>query len=158
MSAWVYPDGWEEGSEPGDSVPDYGKDPYRVPESPEEIGRFLRRVFTAIRNDSFHVLIADTNGSRSKNLGFMNLYGLWGREQQKELLLSIDASEFCHIKRTEDGRDLYVFCLKRTLYKAAVGPREVWVYIKHDFPESEKRDVVISMHELELPILLPYAD
>lgn len=56
-------------------------------------------------------------------------------------------------------RDLYIFCLKQSLYKALAGNVTVFIYVKHDYaPRRCTQDVVILLHELEFPIYLLYAD
>ena len=100
-----------------------------------------------------------SSDGRQKNSDFIRKYGLYTRESQMELLLSICTDEFCHSVKSSDGRVLYVFCVKRTLYKSGSGPSTICVYVKHDCPNnSDAIDVVVSLHELEKPIELIFSE
>lgn len=159
MGVRIDPDGWPQDGSRDDSIPDYSADCYDTSLSEESVERYLRQVAISIRKGSFIVETGQMSESRKKNSDFMVQYGLSDPEEQKALLLSISASEFCHVKHTEDGRDLYVFCPRRSLYKTAAGNVTVSIYVKHDYaPGRRMQDVVISLHELEFPIYLPYAD
>lgn len=145
-----------------DDVPDYlNDDYYNTSYSKAEIRAYLKRVKDCINAGRFIVLNNDDGDheGRQKNSDFMNKYGLYTRERQQDLLKRIEVEDFCHSVRSSDGRDLYVFCVQRQLYKAGSGTCSVWVYIKQDCPEgNETTDVVISMHELEKPIDLIFVD
>lgn len=144
--------------QPGD-YPDYRNDDYYATDySLTEIQHYLQRVKQCVKNDKFYVL-DDEGGSRAKNRDFMLVYGLTRREEQRAVLLSLDAEDFCHSVTSSDGSRLYVFCVERSLYKASVGPTRIWVYIKHNCPDkSDPYDLVVSMHELEMPIDLLFVD
>lgn len=88
---------------------------------------------------------------------FMFTYGLYGESAQKAFLTSIDASEFCHIVLSSHGADLYVFCAQRELYKVAFGMELVPVYVKFELArKAEGMAIVISLHQIERPIYLPF--
>ena len=141
------------------AIPDYTQAPYKMDYPIEAINSYLNRINGFVRAGAFHVLESDPDdplSSRDKNAAFRAIYGLYTKQAARQLLLSIDASEFCHTKQTEDGRLLYVFCIDRVLYKAGFGDETVRIYVKHDCQPNDSRDVVISLHELEAPILQAY--
>lgn len=143
-------------------IPDYSDaDFYRQDVSQGDVSAFLARVKECIRADRFVVedgSIVEGDGGVRKNSAFMNVYGLYRRSDQKQLLLSITLEDFCHVRKANDGRELYVFCVQRPLYRAGSGTCSVWVYVKQECEEGrEPFDVVVSLHELELPIELPFA-
>lgn len=155
----VYPAGKTAEDYKPNEIPNYINDPYyRTDHSTAEVGAFLARVNKCIRAGEF-IVLDDERGSRKKNADFLNIYGLYTREKQKQYLLSIDVEDFCHSVRAADGAELYVFCPRWQLYKTNGGSCNVAVYVKHDCPQAKHpRDVVISMHELEAPIELIFAD
>ena len=159
----IYPDGKTASDyEPG-AIPDYRNNSYyNTSHTRREIAAFLQRAKGCIRDNRFIVLDnpADSNGGhRQKNRDFMVAYGLYTKEVQRDFLLAIDVDDFCHSVASSDGRELYVFCCSRSLYRSGSGPRHVWVYIKHDCqPNRKPYDVVVSLHELEKPIELLFVD
>ena len=86
----VYPTGkTAEDYEPNE-IPDYLNDPYyRTDHTTAEVGAFLTRVNKCIRAGEF-IVLDDEEGSRKKNADFLSVYGLYTKEEQKRLLLSID--------------------------------------------------------------------
>ena len=158
----IYPTGTTaEDFKPG-SYPDYGDaSRYRTNQTRREVGAYLTKVKECVKTGCFVVSEDDGEGegSRKENREFLNAYGLYSRSEQKKLLLSLDVDEFCHSRLTNDGRELYVFCPERELYKTMIGPKRIKVYIKNDYNESLcPYDTVISMHELNLPIDLLFID
>ena len=162
MPRWIYPTDWDARKADSEPIPDYRRDPYSMDLSLQEVGAYLKRVGACIRAGHFHILTGDPDdpaASRGKNARFMRSYFLYDRKELAAMLLSLDAGEFCHVKRCNDGRDLYVFCAARTLYKQAVGYELVRIYVKHDYDSrGEGADVVVSLHELEKPILLAFEE
>ena len=156
----VYPS--EESSDLADSALGYRDDEnHNADHSKAEVEVFLKRVKSCIQAGRFIVLGNEdgTREGRQKNTDFLNTYGLYTKESQASLLMSIVVEDFSHSVKASDGRELYVFCIRRSLYKTSYGPCSVWIYIKHDCAEEgEPYDVVISMHELEKPIDLIFAD
>ena len=89
----------------------------------------------------------------------MQRYGIWSLRDKQDLLLRVDVEDFCHAIAANDGSVLYVFCLDTYLVLEGSGRRRVRIYIKHNYPApGTKRDVVISLHALERPIVLPFRD
>lgn len=138
-------------------VPDYTSTRYRMDLSRKEVHSYLRAVKECVRRGAFMVLKGDPDDradSRQKNVLFMRTYGLWHHDTQRALLLGITEDEFCHVVVCNDGRELYVFCLDRTLCKVASGFERVRLYVKHDLSKKgSPYDIVVSLHPLELPIL-----
>lgn len=141
-------------------IPDYSSSRYRTDCSFAEIRAYLKSVNACVRRGEFVVLEGDPDdplSTRYKNTDFLLTYGLADRESQKQLLLSVSEDEFCHVVICNDGRELYVFCLDRPLYKAMVGREMVRVYLKHDY-NGRSFDTVVSLHGLELPIMRAFED
>lgn len=146
-----------------EEIPDYRNSCYyNTSHSYHEIAAYLQQVNRCIKEGHFVVLNDPANEHgmhRQKNIDFMNIYGLYTKRAQRILLLSLDANDFCHSVKSSDGRDLYVFCCLRTLYRTGSGARSIWIYIKHDYqPKGHPFDVVVSLHELEMPIDLFFVD
>lgn len=124
-----------------------------------DVRQYLSEVKTCIREDRFIVEAGDPtdpDNTRNKNDDFLAVYGL-SNDDVKDILLSLDETEFCHVRLTNDDRRLYVFCRKTRLYRIAKGHEPVAIYIKHDY-DGAGFDVVISFHALERPIEVPFAD
>lgn len=156
----VYPSGMHNNSQV--DIPDYRNDDYyNVNYSKAEISAYLKRVKECIRAGRFIVLGNDdgTREGRQKNTDFMLQYGLYTPESQAAKLLSLEVEDFCHTVRSSDGESLYVFCAQWSLYKTGSGVCLVRVYIKHRCPEGDGvTDIVVSLHELEKPIDLIFAE
>ena len=154
MGTWIYPLHWTK-----DDIDAFDHkscvDEFHIMDLPmEHIDGYLRRIRSCLDRDSF---LVNTRDGREKNYEFLLSFGLLDRKHQRQILRNIDSSEFCHIKKTNDGRNLYVFCIDRQLYKAAVGYERALIYIKHDLDESRRpQDLVISFHPLEQPIQLAF--
>lgn len=159
MSRLIYPSSWTQEQIDAAELPSYPSNLYDVDVSRNEVKRYLQEVSECIRGGSYRIAASPSDSSRKKNFDFMLIHNLFDEHLQKELLLSIDAEEFCHVKITEDGRRLYVFCVKRELYRSRVGNVLVTIYVKHDYdPSNSIKDIVISLHELERPIQLAFVD
>lgn len=127
-----------------------------------QVETFCSAVRACIKNNDFMVLQGDPEdplNSRNKNRDFMFRYGIWTKRDQRSFLLRMEPEDFCHIVHANDGRDLYVFCMSAELYQEAMGRRMVNVYVKHDYVGRRgEPDVVISLHELERPIVQLFRD
>lgn len=154
----VYPTGTSAKDFGPGSYPDYSNNErYRCDLSRQKVISYLLDIKCCVRDDRFIVL--ENDEGRGENRAFLNAYGLYRRPEQKSFLLSLDVDEFCHVKLTNDGRELYVFCAARSLYKSLVGERRVQVYVKHDYDDRNRPfDTVVSMHELNMPIELAFVD
>lgn len=154
----VYPTGTSAKDFDQGSYPDYSNDElYRCDLTRQQVSSFLSEVKECVRDGRF-IVLEDDEG-RDENRVFLSVYGLFRRRDQQAFLLSLDVDEFCHVKRTNDGRELYVFCAARNLYKSLVGECRVQIYVKHDYERKNGPfDTVISMHELNKPIELAFVD
>ena len=160
MGEVLYPLGLTSDERAALRIPDYSSSRYRTDCSLAEVRAYLKNVKACIRHDEFVVLEGDPDdplNTRCKNSEFLFAYGLADRQRQKQLLLSVSEDEFCHVVICNDGRELYVFCLDRSLYKAASGCERVRMYLKHDY-DGKSFDVVVSLHGLELPIVRAFGD
>ena len=153
----IYPSGTTAEDFTEDEIPDYSNtERYRTDQSVEEVLAILRRIKSCVKQGRF---IVCGGAGREENQIFINAYGLYTRNAQRRLLLSLDTSHFCHAIRAADGDELYVFCIRHNGYKALIGPCSVMVYVKHRCPPSASPyDWVISMHELRYPIDLLFGD
>lgn len=162
MGELLYPLGLSETEKASLPVPDYTSAYYRMDYSVAAIRSYLNAVKECVRRNAFVVLKGDPDDptdTRKKNASFMRRYGLWDKAAQQALLLSITEDEFCHAVMCNDGRELYVFCLDRMLYKTLSGFEQVRIYVKHDYAQGiSPFNVVVSLHELELPILKAFED
>ena len=154
----IYPNNWDP-KNPG-FVPDYSSASYKTTYTYKEVESYLSDIKKCIREDQFIVLEdeGDNESSRFKNTDFLNRYSLITRNAQKEILLLVEPEDFCHAKITESHDELLVFCIRHDLYKVAVGPENVAIYIKHELLKKANRTVVVSFHELEYPIDLKFID
>lgn len=79
-------------------------------------------------------------------------------KKQKEILLSIEVTYFCHsLNNINPGYEyevLYVFCPQRTLFNALGGKEFVDIYTKFNIIEygDNKRVITISFHKRNKPI------
>lgn len=155
MSSIIYPEGTSAADFAPGTFPNYHDTTrYRTDQTKKEIASFLTRTKECVKAQRFIVL---TIRGRESNEQFLNMFGLYTRREQAKLLLSLEVEDYCHTVLSSDGRELYVFCPQRTLYKSGTGPTPVYVYIKHDCPPGSKPyDCVISMHELRYPIELQF--
>lgn len=153
MGLWISPSGEDQPSAPLDS---------RSEPSLSHVERYLKQAHEYIRNGRFVVLDGDPedeSNTRNKNRSFMTTYGLMDVNRQKRFLLSVDPQDFCHVKRTNDDRGLYVFCVERELQKPLCSPETIAVYVKHDFkPGVSTRNIIVSLHPIEHSIYLPFRD
>lgn len=153
MGLWINPSGENCPATPPDS---------RNEPSLNQVERYLKQAHECIRNGRFVVLDGDPedeSNTRNKNRRFMTTYGLTDVNRQKRFLLSVDPQDFCHIKYTNDGRELYVFCVERELQRPLSVPEKIAVYVKHDFkPGVSKRNIIVSLHPIEHSIYLPFRD
>lgn len=158
--SFIYPTHWSE-----EQITNYVPEPldpdmYDISCSEGEIDGYLRRVRACIRKGDFYVETENPkrpNDSRKKNDDFIAVHSL-SEAEIKDKLLSIDRDDFCHVKLTEDGRRLYVFCKRMSLPKNLLELEVIAVYVKHDYIESDESVVVISFHALEEPIETRFAD
>ena len=149
MGNWIYPLHWTKEDIDNFNHQSCVDEFHRMDLPFEHVEKYLRRVRACLDRDS--------KEGREKNYDFLLSFGLLDRRYQKKILQGVDASEFCHVKKTNDGRDLYVFCIDRQLYKAAVGNQQALIYIKHDLNEARRpQDLVVSFHQLENPIQLAF--
>lgn len=158
MGKWVYPAGWGGAYYTDADIPSIYGPEYNLDVSLAHIENYLSMVNESIRKAEF---LVDTSSkeSRTKNAIFTRTYGMYSKSSIKGLLTSLDINEFCHIKKTEYPLDLYVFCPTRELFRAASGSETIPIYIKYEYDQSRKNKLlVVSLHQLERPIYLPFGE
>ncbi len=137
---------------------------YGMGHSQSEIESFLQRVREYVRADLFIVKKGNldrADDSRLKNREFILRYGLWDRFELRHLLLSVSFEEFCHSIRGLDGSTLYVFSPERELYREGFRLEKVQIYLKEGEVrgrDGKMRVLVVSLHELEKPIVRLFED
>lgn len=159
MGRILYPPTYDSSMDPYGQLPEYPPELYITDIPLVHIETYLSAVKACVKKDDFYVEEGDGNKSRLKNRAFIFTYGLHVSASLKRLLLGLDPHEFCHIKKTEYGGHLYVFCAQRELYKALSGMETVLIYIKFDYDKKRRKKlVVVSLHELEEPICVPFQE
>ena len=128
----------------------------------KEVSVVLSQIQHRVREECFHVQLGDLvpgKSTRRKNREFMQAHGIFTKDDQKNLLLRVETEDYCHAVYGSDQSVLYVFCLETVLQNEAGCDGRVRIYIKHNYPApGTKDDVVISLHDLERPIELPFRD
>lgn len=120
----------------------------------EEIDAILQKIKECVNNNKFTI---EQNKNRQENIQFIRECNL-NSAKQKTILLSIEATDFCHsLQNTNIGYEyetLYVFCPKRTLFNAFGEEENVNIYTKFNIIkyENNRRVITISFHKRNKPI------
>ena len=115
----------------------------------EEINEYLENVKELVKKNKFK--ISDVN--REKNVEFIENYNLYSRKQ-KEMLLSIETSDFCYaVDDYNTNEKLYIFSKEYELNNWG-RYENVNVYIKINIRKlvSDEYAIIISFHKREKEI------
>ena len=131
-------------------MPEYYNQDY----TEEEVEVILQKIKDCV-NDNCYII--SQNENRKENILLINEYRL-STKKQKEILLSIEVTDFCHsLNNTNPGYEyeiLYVFCPNITLFNAFDEEVSVDIYTKFNILEygDKKRVITISFHKRNKPI------
>ncbi|MBU3110995.1 hypothetical protein [Clostridium lacusfryxellense] len=120
----------------------------------EECDVILQKIKSCVNHNKFTI---EQNRNRCENIKFIQDYNL-NNSKQKEILLSIETTDFCHsLKNTNIGYEyevLYVFCPRRTVFDAFGEEEYVDIYIKFNIIEYVENNLIvtISFHKRNKPI------
>lgn len=120
----------------------------------EEVDSILQKIKHCVNNNRY---IISQGENRQENIQLINEYNLKS-SRQKEILLSIEVSEFCHsLNNINPGFEheiLYVFCPQRTLFNVFGEEELVDIYTKFNIIEvdDKKRVIAVSFHKRNKPI------
>lgn len=120
----------------------------------EEIDIILGKIKECVENNKYTISL---NENRQENIQFIQDYNL-DKSKQKEILLSIEVSDFCHsLNNINPGFEheiLYVFCPQRTLFDVFGEAEFVDIYTKFNIIEynANKHVIAVSFHKRNKPI------
>lgn len=120
----------------------------------QEVDVILQKIKNCVNNNNYTISL---NQNRLENIHLINEYKL-DHSKQKEILLSIQVSDFCHsLNNINPGFEheiLYVFCPQQTLFNAFGEEELVDIYTKFNVIEygDNKRVIAVSFHKRNKPI------
>ncbi|WP_341419622.1 hypothetical protein [Clostridium magnum] len=120
----------------------------------EEVDVILQKIKDCVNNNRYTI---SQNENRKENIQLINDYRL-DIKKQKEILLSIAVTDFCHsLNNINPGFEheiLYVFCPQRTLFNVFGEEEFVDIYTKFNIIEygDNKRVIAVSFHKRNKPI------
>ena len=120
----------------------------------EEVDVILQKIKDCVNNNRYTI---SQNENRKENVQLIREYRL-DSKKQKDILLSIKVTEFCHsLNNINPGYEheiLYVFCPQRTLFNAFGEEEAVDIYTKFNIIEygDNNRVIAVSFHKRNKPI------
>lgn len=120
----------------------------------EEVDVILQKIKNCVNNNRY---IISQNQNRKENIKLINEYRL-DSKKQKEILLSIEVTDFCHsLNNINPGFEheiLYVFCPQKTLFNVFGEEEFIDIYTKFNIIEYDdnKRVIAVSFHKRNKPI------